>query len=220
MIEAAIFDMDGVIIDSVEIAHRARTNVLKEHGVDLSAIPDPHNEQHRGGSMKNLLAEVAKHTGLVLDPEELSKKARVTIFEELEKNHASTDPALLGFLQELKSQGVKLAIATSASRESTVRKLKLLKLEKFFKVVVTGNDVSEHKPSPASYLEALRLLGADPAKSVVFEDSAAGVAAGLAAGCKVIVFTKYNAEQMDLPGTSMVIKGWEEAGYKQLAALV
>src|SRR5450756_2606202 len=112
MIEAAIFDMDGVVIDSLEVSYRARAKVLQDYGVNLDTVPDPHEEQHKGASMPDLLLAVKQHTGVELRDAELSPKIRHAIFSDLEKSNVSVDPDLLRLLGHLQSHKVPLAICT------------------------------------------------------------------------------------------------------------
>lgn len=219
MIEAVVFDVDGVLIDSVPSAHRVKTRLLKEYGVDLEKIPDPHGEQHKGSSSKVLLDAVQEHAGLAIDHKEFSAKASKAIYQDLTDSNICADPGLCHFLNELKENDIKLAIASSGVRRSVENKLKILGIRDFFQVVITANDVTAHKPDPESYLAAMDNLVVDPGKTIVFEDSLAGITAGRAAGATVIGFTQYNDDKPSLKGTALTIDNWGEISLAKLNLL-
>lgn len=218
MAKACIFDMDGVLIDSVEIGLLVRTQVLRDdYGVDLSKVPDPEGEAHRAASTKDLLENVKRHYGVSISPEEFAKKSRAHIYERL--RHRPVDPALVVFLDEVKRHNMSCAIVSSGKREGVELKLDILGIKQYFSVIVTGDDVNAHKPNPAPYLYALKKLSLPAKDCVIFEDSLTGVRAGCAAGCKVIGFTKYNSNKTPLAGTVTSIDGWDEVNYEKLKRL-
>ena len=92
----------------------------------------------------------------------------------------------LELLNALKSQGIPLAVAASNSRQVTERRLTTAGIRDFFEVLVTEDDVSEHKPDPAVYAKAAELLGVTSANCIVLEDAPAGVVSAKAAGMKCI----------------------------------
>ncbi|MDB5178180.1 MAG: Hydrolase, haloacid dehalogenase-like family [Patescibacteria group bacterium] len=98
-------------------------------------------------------------------------------------------------------------------------KLEALGLRDYFAQLVTGQDVAHHKPDPEAYLLAAERLGVDGKKCVVIEDSAAGVAAGKAAGCAVIGFTRFNNDKRPLKGAALTVDSWGELSYSRLSVL-
>jgi HAD superfamily hydrolase (TIGR01509 family) len=220
MIKAVIFDMDGVLIDTVEIGLRVRKKLLSHHGVDLDSIPDPQDEGHRAASLKNLLSTVKNHSGIHIDHNEFAIRARKHMREQLQAEGITADPGLLAFLEDLKKHGVTCAVASSSLRESIGIKLDILGVQQYFSVVITGSDVKEHKPHPATYLHALEVLHLPPKECIIFEDSLTGIEAGRAAGCKVIGFTQYNQPEKPLQGVVATIKNWSEISYDKLKRLV
>jgi len=220
MIKAVIFDMDGVLIDSVEVGLQARKKLLAQYGVDLETIPDPQGEDHRAASLKTLLASIKAHHGIDIDHDEFAQKSRERMRENLEAYGAAADPGLVLFLEELKQDNITCAIVSSSLREGLDIKLDVLGIRQYFSVIVTGSDVQEHKPHPASYLYALKKLNLPPEDCVIFEDSLTGVQAAQAAGCKVIGFTQYNPSKKPLPGVVATVKSWSEINYDKLVNYV
>ncbi len=210
MIKAAIFDLDGVLIDSAALVVKTRREVLASHGVDIDSVPDPHEQGHMGSSTKNILAAVKEHLDISIDEKAYSDNFTEKIRKGLKDSNVTVDPALLDFLKDLKEHNVICAIATASRSGSLQAKMDILKIQYFFKTMVTADDVSAHKPAPDLYLEAIKRLGLQPSDCVVVEDSSAGIASGVAAGCKVIGVTKYSSEKGKLPNTILTIDSWDE----------
>lgn len=217
MLKAVIFDLDGVLIDSVQIALKNRKELLAGYGVDLDSIPDPQDEGHRAASLKTLLANVENHTGIQIDPEEFAKHSTEKMRQALKSQ--SADPAFITFLDDLNRRGVACAIATSGRREVVEMKLEVLGLTNYFPTIVTGDDVQEHKPHPAAYLETLRRLGLTPNDCIIIEDSLTGMQAGIASGCKVIGFVGFSSSNETLPNVVLTIQKWSDINYQVLAGL-
>jgi beta-phosphoglucomutase-like phosphatase (HAD superfamily) len=98
-------------------------------------------------------------------------------------------------------------VGTNAERANVDFVLREGSLRKFFRVAVDGQQVANPKPHPDVYLRAAELLGVPPAHCVVFEDSHGGVAAGLAAGMRVVGITTTYAQ---LPGTSVLAQNFDD----------
>jgi len=219
MIKAVIFDLDGVLIDSVALGLRARKKLLASYGVDLNTIPDPQGESHKASSLKTLLAHVKARYNIDIDHDEFAQKAREQIYQELQESGTSADPLLVSFLDNLTHNHIMCAIASSGLRAGINNKLKILGIAHYFSVIVSGDEVKEHKPHPEPYLYAMQKLNLSPHECVIFEDSLTGVQAGLAAGCAVIGFTQYNAAHDLLPATLPTIRNWGEIDYEKLNTL-
>lgn len=221
MIQAVIFDMDGVLIDSVASVFRVKSKLLNEdYNVDIASVPDPHGQAHKGGSIATLLNAVQKNTGTHINESEFTDKIVAGVYDDLRENHVTADPDLLDFLNNLKSRNIPMAVATSATRLSTDNKLSILGLSDFFDEIITTDDIREHKPHPESYLAAMQRLSASPDKCIVFEDSVAGIEAGNAAGAIVIGITKYSSDKSALANTVLTVSDWNDVSYDKLESLV
>ena len=220
MIKAVIFDMDGVLIDSVEVGFKARKKLLARYNVDLDIVPDSQGEGHRAASLKTLLASVKAHHGIDIDHDEFAGKSREHMREDLQEHGVSADPDLVAFLEELRQHNIICAIVSSGLREGLDIKLDILGIKQYFSVIVTGSEVWEHKPHPAPYLYALKKLGLPPSDCIIFEDSLTGVQAAQAASCRVIGFTQYNPPKEPLPGVVATVKSWSEINYDKLVSYI
>lgn len=215
MIRAVIFDVDGVLINSVAVGLRARIQLLKEYGVDLDTIPDPLQEGHRTISLRTLLEVVEHHTGIQISPQVFGPRAIELGYIELQKQ--KVDPELITFLQQLEGRGIARAIASSGQQVGVQKKLGILGIGSYFSVVVTSGDSLFHKPEPHLYTIAMQRLGVRPEECIVFEDSRTGVTAARAAGCtRVVGFVKYNETDDALPGTIATIKKWSDISVGKL----
>ena len=210
MIKAVIFDLDGVLIDSAALVVKTRREVLASHGVDIDDVPDPHEQGHMGSSTKNILAAVKQHLDVSIDEKAYSDNFTEKIRKGLMDSNVTVDPALLDFLADLKEHDVTCAIATASRSGSLQVKMDILKIQNYFKTMVTADDVSAHKPAPDLYLEAIKRLSLQPSECIVIEDTSAGIASGVAAGCKVIGITKYSSHKDNLPNTLLTIDSWDE----------
>ena len=196
---AAVFDLDGTLVDSETRSHESWRHVFRSRGI----VPDDSLIRafvgRRGIDVHDLLKEgVPGH-----DPAELMAATS-------EHFHAPHQPPLgplagaVELVRLIAAAGVPLALVTSAGRPYAEQTLDELGVHELFSVVVTAEDVTVGKPDPEGYLAAARRLHAPPAACVVFEDAPAGVAAAKAAGMYcVAVATTHPPE--DLAGADQVV---------------
>ena len=183
--KAVIFDMDGVIVDSEPRHERAFLEVAREigygetHGVVWA--------DYVGRSEHDLWVDfVARHKP-PQSMDELLKLKRDRVLEILRRE----EPIFAGLaeLVEKLARACKLGLASGSERPVVEAVLSLQDLRRFFSATVTSSEVRLGKPAPDIFLRTARLLGVAPADCWVIEDSKPGVAAGLAAGMRVIAIT-------------------------------
>ncbi len=190
---AAIFDWDGVIVDSS--AHHERSWDLLA-AEERRILPEGHF--HRGFGMKN--EEIIPNLlGWTRDPDEARRLSlrKEEIFRGLVRASGIAPlPGVLEWLRRLDEAGIPRIIASSTHRENIRTILDVLGLDGFAGIVA-ADDVHRGKPDPEVFLLAARRLGVAPARSVVFEDAPAGIEAGLAAGMRVVgVTTTHPADRL------------------------
>lgn len=133
--------------------------------------------------------------------------------------HLVAIKGLESFLAELKTDGVKMAMATSATVEDINFILNKVPIRDDFNEIVNSSMVTKPKPHPQIFLKAAELLNVPPEKCVVFEDSLAGIAAANAAGMKVIgITTGHPADELH-PLVNLVIEDYTTLTPANLAAL-
>lgn len=187
VLEGAIFDMDGVLLDNVDFHIEAFRLFGEEKGAVLSR-----QDVHAVIGRKNcdMLKILLKRS--LSDPEVDRFAARKEeIYRDLIRPVLSQQvvPGLPVLLDQLTVEGIPLALATSGPVENVDLVLDGLSLRGYFRAIVTGRDVSHGKPDPECFLLAASQLGHQPSSCVVFEDSVSGVRAALNAGCKCVAVT-------------------------------
>ena len=129
--------------------------------------------------------------------------------------------AITDFLDSLSDVGIRCALVTSSADSKMAQVYqKLPWLRSRFDVIVTGSMVTHSKPDPEGYLTAARLLGEDPSRCVVAEDSIQGLQAGRAAGAKVIGLTTTNSRKAVEPLADEVLDSWTGYSVERLLALL
>jgi len=180
-VEAAIFDLDGVVVDTAKYHYLAWKRLANELGFDFS--PED-NERLKGVSRMRSLEILLEIGGLTLDEREkveLAEKKNRWYVEYISRLSPSEIlPGASEFICGLRRLGVKTALA-SASKNAPII-LKGLGIEALFDAVVDGNTASKAKPEPEVFLLAAARLDADPRRCVVFEDAEAGIEAAHRAG--------------------------------------
>ena len=173
---AYLFDLDGTLIDSIELIRSSFLHTFRAH---RRQIPD--EDAWRAGFGTPLRTQLAH---LARDPAEI--EAMTSTYREYHAAHhdrlVRPYPGVHEAIASLYHMPVKLAIVTSKGRRSTERGLRRCGLDAYFDILVTVDDVTEHKPHPAPVIEALDRLSATPDEAVFVGDSPHDVRAGRGAG--------------------------------------
>ncbi len=208
-INAIIFDMDGVIVDSEPIQARAIMQVCREFGMEVS---ESECDDFRGRKMEDIFLYASKKH----EVEELSIKEMVERKIEIYLQYALQEvvlvPGICDFLEKLKSsQKYQLALTTSGRMVQQEKILAKYGLENFFEIMVTSDDVKNGKPHPEPYTVTVQRLKADPKTCLVIEDSDNGIISAKAAGCQTCgITTTFTKERLDSVGADMVIADFNE----------
>ncbi|MEO8028728.1 MAG: HAD-IA family hydrolase [Bryobacteraceae bacterium] len=184
MRSAFLFDLDGVVIHSMPMHTEAWRIYLKRYGLDPGDL-----EARMHGRRNDQI--VAEYFGKKLSPEEAFHHgaAKEALFREMMAPQFEEHlvPGLLPFLECFAS--IPKAIGTNAEPANVSFVLDRAGIRPRFRVIVDGMQVGKPKPDPEIYLTAAERLGVEPSGCIVFEDSPAGVAAGRAAGMRVVGIT-------------------------------
>jgi HAD superfamily hydrolase (TIGR01509 family) len=179
MIEAVIFDMDGLMVDTERLARRFWYLAFEEFGAA------PTDEQYLsiiGRNAVDSTAVLQEALGSDFPVEECRARMRELYYAEIAENGIPVMPGLRELVDFLKAESIRYAVATSTSRDITLKKLEMTNLISDFETIVAGDEITNGKPDPEIFLKAAGLIDAAPEKTVVLEDSFNGVRAAHAAG--------------------------------------
>jgi beta-phosphoglucomutase len=181
MFETAIFDMDGVIIDSHPIHKEAWRRLLHLAGKSITEeeLDFVVDGRKRADIVRHFLGD------LPLSQVEAYGKQKDALFLA-SAERLSLVPGLLDFVAELRAEGIKLAVATSATRKRAEHVLNRFALRMHFEAVVTGDEVANGKPDPTIFQKACIQIGGTPSMTLVIEDAASGVRGAKVAGMKCL----------------------------------
>ena len=178
----AIFDMDGLLIDSERIFQRIWRELAAEAGVILD---DTFAEAMCGSSGKVTEAVLRRYVPGV-DPQALIAECYRRVIE-VEKKYIPLKPGTVEILEGMKRCGFRTALASSSPLDMIERNLEITDLAAFFDELISGTEVRHGKPEPDIFLLAAGRLGLPARDCYVFEDSVNGIRAGIAAGCMAVM---------------------------------
>lgn len=180
-IEAVVFDLDGVLVQSEELWDAARRELAQEHGIEW---PDDATDAMMGMSSREWSKYVHEEIGVPDPPEEINRK----VLEWVEERYRTDLPWIPGAQEAVRRIGARfpLGLATSSNREIIDLVVEVGGFEELFEVTVSSEEVERGKPAPDVYLEVTGRMGVDPTRSAAIEDSTNGLLAAAAAGMRVI----------------------------------
>lgn len=182
-IEAVIFDMDGLLIDSERVSQQAFLDTAADyqlgdvHELFLSLVGCNENTHKQ---------QLQAALGHKLDAVQFRLDWIDRYLAALADGIPPLLPGVEDTLRWLHAQGIKKAVATSSGRQAAEKKLAGNGIDHYFSTVTTGDDVVVSKPNPEIFLKAAASIQVDPQKAWALEDSENGVKASVAAGMSVI----------------------------------
>ncbi len=201
MIEAVIFDMDGLLFDTEKLCMEMWQAVGEKEGIDFS---DELFYKCIGRNNKDTKEIVLDSLGRDFPYDDFRKRASEAMRDVMEKLGPPKKKGLDELFSFLKQHNVKTALATSTSRENATWMVTKAGLFSFFDAFAFGNEVASGKPEPDIFLLAAQRLNAEPSKCIVYEDSEAGLKAAHNAHMRS-VFVKDLLE----PGDDVLSKIWK-----------
>ena len=178
----AIFDMDGLLIDSERVWQRVWHELAEERGLTL---PDTFAAEICGTGLAESLAVLSRHFHTDA-PEEVSRACAARVYR-IEEGGVPLLPGAALIRAGLRARGFRMAVASSSGPDMIRVNLRYNGIEHYFDKLVSGRAVKNGKPAPDIFLFAAKELGLPPEECYVFEDSFNGVEAGYRAGCRTIM---------------------------------
>ena len=195
MIEAVLFDMDGLMFDTERMYQKAWLQAGRQMGAPM----EPEIVDRLRGRNREGCARVCREAfGEDFDFDAMRTACRALMARWIEEDGLPVKPGLYELLAELERRGIPAVLATSTTRDSAWGHLQRAKVDRYFLGAVCGDEVSHSKPDPEVFLKAAALAGKDPARCMVLEDSPAGVRAGAVAGCFTVMVPDLTAPDEEL----------------------
>jgi len=212
-IQAVIWDLDGVIIDSADEHRRAWQRLARETGVTLT---DADFWATFGKRNDDIIPLIWGN----ISPEQLQELAnrKEFYFREFVREAAAPLPGSMELMRGMHEAGFPQALASSTPIENIVLIKELLHLDRYLSALVSGESVARGKPAPDIFLKAADELHMSPSVCLVIEDAVAGVQAALAAGMRCIAV----AGNRDLPGlraADLVVKDLTEVDVERVRSI-
>jgi HAD superfamily hydrolase (TIGR01509 family) len=216
LIDAVVFDLDGVLVDSEHTWRDAKRDLVEETG---GTWKEEATLKMLGMSSPEWSAYLHDDLGVPLEPDEISRR----VAERMVELYRADLPLLPGAVEAVRrlQEHWPLALATSSNREVIDTFLELTGLGDAFATTISTEEVAAGKPAPDVYLEATKRLGVAPESSVAVEDSTNGIRAGLAAGMRVIALPNetFPPDPEVLARVPLVLRSLDELGADTVASV-
>jgi HAD superfamily hydrolase (TIGR01509 family) len=214
----AVFDLDGVLIDSHDQHQRAWFLLAEE--LKLPMTPESFKKSF-GMRNEMAIAEVFGWTAPedTAEIREISDRKEIWYRKLVREERLAPLPGVIGLLKKLRGAGIPCSLGSSTPRENIDVCLAIAGIDSFFGAALTGaEDVRRGKPHPEVFLQAAEKIGRDPARCFVIEDAHVGIEAGRAAGMKTVaVTTTHPAETFS--NADMVVDSLAELEVETLLGL-
>lgn len=183
---AAIFDIDGTLVDNMALHAEAFAVFARRHG--LPALT-PAGRARLDGRRNSEIFPILFERDVPRDEWQAYEAEKEGLYRELSRGRLQPMKGLARLLARLTADQIPMALATSAPEPNVIHTLAEIGLSAAFSVIVRGDQVARGKPAPDVFIEAGRRLGIAPAECLVFEDAPMGIVAAQAAGMPVVALT-------------------------------
>lgn len=184
MIEAVIFDMDGVLFDTENMTLKLWKKLCKEMNC---ADVTQHPEEFMGMNSDQIHKHFLDRFGVDFPYEEFMRRGRKYAEEEVQAKGVPVKPGLYKLLDYLKQNGFLIAAASSTKRVTVLQYFESAGITGYFNRIICGDMVEKSKPDPDIYLKAASALGVNPHSCMAVEDSPNGIASAWSAGMKTVM---------------------------------
>jgi len=195
-----IFDLDGVLTHTGPAHQHAWQDLAEQHDLSMT------DEFFRNTFGMQNYQIIPLLLGRAASPQEITEMSeqKEACYRRIAACQLQAAPGVLSLLDDLKQQGFALAIGSSAPQANVDLAVDSLGIRDSFQAIVTGEQVTQGKPAPDTFLLAAQKLGLDPSQCVVVEDAVQGVEAGKGAGMAVIAVTT-TRERAELTQADLIV---------------
>lgn len=192
--DALLFDLDGTLLDSELLWESAQQRTMEYFGQTWTADDQAHSI---GGPIERVVDHIARRTGG--EPGHIARILVTEIEQEVSSRPAHWMPGARELMLQARDAGIPVGIVSNSWR--VLLDLLVGNIDVPVDITVSSTEVQRPKPDPQPYLLACELLGADPSRTVVLEDSPTGAEAGIRSGCLVVAV---GPAVQDITGSRMV----------------
>ncbi|MEM7549447.1 MAG: HAD family phosphatase [Bacteroidota bacterium] len=217
MLKAAIFDMDGVIVNSEPLHRQAYYNMFQEVSIEVS---EELYDSFTGKSTINICKQLKKMFNTAQTAEELVQIKRHyynTIFEK--DKTFDLIKGVRSLIQNYHDNGLTLVLASSSSMSNIDRIFNRFNLNPYFKDKVSGADLAVSKPNPEIFIKAIKSTGFSTEECIVIEDATNGIEAAKSAGIFCIGFNSTETKNQDYSKADLVINNFEAIHLRKISSI-
>ncbi|UPS90912.1 HAD family phosphatase [Bizionia sp. M204] len=213
MLKAVLFDMDGVIVDTEPLHHKAYYGMFNSLKLDVT---EQQYQSFTGQSTINVCRQLCNHFKLANAPEELVQIKR-HIFKDLFVSDSSLQliDGVLELIQDYHKNKVTLVLASSASMQTIESVFNRFELDPYFKAKLSGADLKASKPHPEIFLKAAESSGFKKEQCLVIEDSTNGIKAANAAGIFCVGYKSLHSKNQNYETANLVIDDFKSISYQR-----
>ncbi len=213
--DAVLFDLDGVIVDSEAISTEASEKVLADVGIVQT--PQEKTDVFGKRTIDNYRIAIEAR-GIDIDPHALVRKKN-RIFAEMIKGKLEPMEGVMSLLADLSDAKVPKAIVSSSPLERVNVSLEEVGLLMEFEIIISGDCCELGKPNPEPFLLAAERLNVKPSNCIVIEDAQAGIEAAKAGGMKVLAVKSPNTHGQDLTGADAIVESLTQVNLEFLRGI-
>lgn len=211
--QAFIFDMDGVIIDSEPIHNKVIAEKLSKHNINVANI---NFDKLIGMASSEVFSYFIKTYNLPYTAEQMTKDHMIEFKNYIKAHHLRPIEGIIPLLDELTKRQIPLAIASSSPLNIIQFVVKCFNIEHYFQILISGEDLPQSKPAPDIYLKTAKQLNIPPKACVVLEDSTNGTIAAKKADMFCIGFKNLNSGNQDLSLADLIVNKISEINLNKL----
>ena len=218
MLKAVLFDMDGVIVDTEPLHHKAYNMMFESFKIEVS---DALYQSFTGKSTIDTCRSLCNHFNLNENPELLVQNKRSN-FADLFFNDSSLQliDGVLDVIQDYHKNGITLVLASSASMFTIESVFNRFDLDQYFVDKLSGADLKASKPHPEIFEKAALVSGFNRNECIVIEDSTNGIKAAKTAGIYCVGFDSKHSKNQDYSLADLVINDFKTIPFKKIKTIL